>query len=62
MAGGSPDRNFETIRHQLEGQYHRHHGAGSDVEGVVIVFYRFDDERHVVHDYRRTPVAIHSVG
>lgn len=27
MAGGSPDRNFETIRHQLEGQYHRNHGA-----------------------------------
>lgn len=48
MSGRSPDRNCKAIRDKLAGQYYRNDGAGTDVGGVVIVFYRFDDECHVV--------------
>jgi hypothetical protein len=47
--GRSPDRNGKAVCRKLAGQYYRNDGAGTDVGGVVIVFYRFDDECHVVH-------------
>jgi hypothetical protein len=57
MPGRSADRYCKTIRRKLAGQYHRIDGAGTELGGVVIVLYRFDDECHVSHITVRTPIA-----
>jgi hypothetical protein len=56
MPGRSLDRYHITIRRQLAGQDHRNDGGGSDIDGVVIVFCRFDNECHVQITVR-TPIA-----
>jgi hypothetical protein len=43
----SRDRNRKTIRCKLARLYHGVDGAGTEVGGAVIVFFSFDDERHV---------------
>jgi hypothetical protein len=43
----SRDRNRKTVRCKLARLYHGVDGAGTEVGGAVIVFFSFDDERHV---------------
>jgi hypothetical protein len=40
--GRRPDRNGKTVCGELAGQYHSNDGAGTEVGGMVIVFYRFE--------------------